>query len=178
MPLSDPSHRPWVLDQLRQACGGDLGRIRSVVDAGAGLGGWEGFLKPWLTGARWTAIEIWAPYTDRFLLRHRYHQVITADLADLDPFPPADLIIFGDVLEHMPADRAAAVWEKARAAGWRLVLGIPVRCYPQGEDQGNPYEAHVSTWTTGSVLATFGGIYAHQANPDTGAFIAEGQAAL
>jgi hypothetical protein len=68
------------------------------------------------------------------------------------------------------------VWNRAWRSSWRLVLGIPVTEYPQGEAEGNPYEAHVSTWSPESVLASFAGIYAHQCNAVTGAFIAEGEA--
>lgn len=72
MPLSDPSHRPWVLEQLRP----DLDQICTVVDVGAGFGGWREFLGPWIhPRARWAAVEIFEPYVERFLLRERYHQV-------------------------------------------------------------------------------------------------------
>lgn len=178
MAMSDPSHRPWVLHQLRDACGGDLGRIRSAVDAGAGLGGWKEFCGPWFGDCRWTAVEIHQPYVDRFIMQYRYANVLVCDLRDLDPFPPADVVFFGDVLEHMPADDAVKVWDRAREVSWRLVLGIPVREYPQGESLGNPHEAHLATWYTPTVLASFTGIYAHAENADTGAFIAEGKMSL
>ena len=176
MPMSDPSHRPFVLEQLRAAFGGDLNTVTSVIDVGAGFGGWREFLGPWLPRSRWTAIEIWEPYVDRFLLRYRYQDVLVADVRDLDPFPAADLIIFGDVLEHMPAHDARLVWDRARAVAHRLVIGIPVRPYPQGECEGNPYEAHITDWNHGTVENWFPGIYAAQCNTDTGAFLAEGQA--
>jgi hypothetical protein len=174
MPMSDPSHRPWVIKRLREAAGGDLGRVRSVIDVGAGFGGWREFAGPWMPNSRWTAVEIWQPYMERFMLPNRYHQVHCADVRLLDPFPRADIVIFGDVLEHMPAQDAAAVWYRARAVSWRLVIGIPVRPYPQGASQGNPFEAHVADWTEWQVRNTFDGIYAQSVNPDTGAFLAEG----
>jgi|HubBroStandDraft_6_1064221.scaffolds.fasta_scaffold1051723_2 hypothetical protein len=177
MPMSDPSHRPWVLEHLRLAYPGALSLMTGqVVDVGAGFGGWREFLGPHLPRSRWTAVEIWKPYVDRFMLADRYHQVITGDVRDLDPFPPADVVIFGDVLEHMPAGDARQVWDRARAVAWRLVLGIPVRHYPQGESQGNPWEAHVTHWNPSSVEGFFPGIYARSCNVDTGAFLAEGLA--
>jgi hypothetical protein len=121
-------------------------------------------------------VEIWEPYCERFLLKHRYGTVLNADLRDLDPFPAADVVFLGDVLEHMDAADAIKVWNRAWRSSWRLVLGIPVTEYPQGEAEGNPYEKHVSTWSAESVLASFAGIYAHQCNAVTGAFIAEGEA--
>lgn len=177
MPMSDPSHRPWVVDQLRHATGGNLAAITSVIDVGAGGGGWRLFLGPWLPRSRWTAVEIFEPYVDRFMLASHYHDVIVGDVRDLDPFPPADVIILGDVLEHMTRDQARLVWDRARAAAWRVILGIPVRPYPQGESQGNAWEAHiVDDWTDASVKASFPGIYAWSVNQDTGAYIAAGEA--
>jgi hypothetical protein len=150
--------------------------IETVVDVGPGCGSWRIFLGPWLPQSRWTAVEIHQPYVDRFLLAHHYHDVIVADVRDLDPFPACDLVIFGDVLEHMPAADALAVWGRARAVSSRLVLGIPVRHYPQGPWEGNDHEAHITTWDDGSVRATFDGIYAGTCNGDTGAYLAEGLA--
>lgn len=173
--MSDPSHRPWVLDQLREIPGGLTG-IKTVVDVGAGFGGWREFLGPHMPASRWTAVEIWEPYAERFMLEHRYHQVIIGDVRELVPFPAADLVIFGDVLEHMPAGDAVTVWARALAAASRLVIGIPVRPYPQGASQGNPYEAHVADWSDYTVQKMFAGIYAGQAGADTGAYLAEGLA--
>jgi hypothetical protein len=163
-----------VLNHLQS--GGELGKIRTVVDVGPGCGSWRIFLGPHMPASRWTAVEIHEPYVDRFLLAHHYQQVIVADVRDLDPFPAGDLVIFGDVLEHMPAADALAVWDRARASCWRLVLGIPVRHYPQGEWEGNPHEAHITTWDDHSVRQAFDGIYAGVTNGDTGAYLAEGLA--
>jgi hypothetical protein len=174
--MSDPSHRPWVLDQLRDACGGDLNQVSTVTDVGAGFGGWREFAGPWMPRSRWTASEIFEPYVDRFMLQHRYHQVHVGDVRALDPFPASDVVIFGDVLEHMPAADAITVWERARAVAWRLVIGIPVRPYPQGESEGNPWEAHITDWHPTLVENCFPGIYAASCNVDTGAFIAGGKA--
>jgi len=172
--MSDPSHRPFVLQQLIGAAWG-RDRIRSAVDAGTGFGGWQAFAGPWWPNCTWTAVEIHEPYRDRFLYDFRYPGgVHIADLRDLDPYPQADVWFLGDVLEHMSAADAVKVWEKAREAAWRVVLGIPIRDYPQGEWGGNPHEAHVATWYTETVLRDLPGIYAHQANQDTGAFIAAG----
>lgn len=174
MPMSDPSHRPFVLQQLLGAAG-DPARIRSAVDAGTGFGGWEAFMHPWWPNSQWTAIEIYKPYVDRFLLEFRYRGgVLNTDIRDLDPYPRADVWFLGDILEHMPVPDAIKVWEKAREAAWRVVLGIPIREYPQGAWEGNEHEAHVATWTTETVLRDLPGIYAYQANADTGAFIASG----
>lgn len=172
MPYSDRSLRPWIASRLR-----DLGVMTdSVVDVGAGAGTARGFYGRLFPGARWTAIEVWEPYVTEFRLEDRYDRVIAADVRHIE-FPAAGLVLFGDVLEHMPADDAVRVWDRARAVSSWLVIGVPVLDYPQGEVCGNPYEAHQHQWTTESVLASFAGITDH-AGPlpgsTVGAFIAQG----
>lgn len=171
MPLSDHSHRPWLLDRLREQC--DLSKIRSVVDVGAGLGGYREFLQPFTTSAKWTAIEIFEPYVDRFLLRYRYNDVIVADVREIT-LPEADIYILGDVIEHMPRQDAYDVWEKALASSWLTVLALPVQHYPQGELEGNPWEAHVETWSDEQVWQELGGCINGHVNEWTGTYIARG----
>ena len=175
MPHSDEALRPWILTQLQQVT--DLASARAVVDVGAGAGTWLDFLRPHMPAARFTAIEIWEPYLAAYALRDRYDEVILGDARTLDPLPGADLYVFGDVLEHMPAADAVALWDRARrVAGW-LVINLPVRRYDQGALFGNPHEEHVHHWDVASVLDRFAGIISSNegAPPSVvGAFIAKG----
>ena len=157
---------------------GVLPSARSVVDVGAGAGTWLDFLKPHLPAARFTAIEAWEPYLSMYGLWERYDEVILAD-ARTTALPEADLYVFGDVLEHMPAPDAVALWDKARAVAAWLVINLPVRRYEQGALNGNPHEVHHHHWDTASVLESFGGIISsHDGFPETGsvvgAFVAKG----
>jgi hypothetical protein len=172
MPLSDHRHRPWMLAQLQAET--DLSTIRTVVDVGAGFGGYREFLQPFTPVANWTAIEVFEPYVDRFLLRYRYATVMVADVRTVDPLPSADIYLLGDVVEHMPRSDAYDLWEKVLASCWRAVVSLPIVPYPQGEAEGNPYEAHVETWSTEQVYGELGGIIAGHVNEVTGAFIAKG----
>lgn len=177
MPHSDGSMRPWVLEQLR---GMGLDGFGRVVDVGAGSGAWRDYLGPAAPAARWTAVEIWESYVGEFGLAERYDEVVLADVRELDPLPPADLYIFGDVLEHMTRGDAIKVWERARAVAQVLVINLPVLDYPQGEVGGNPHEAHLHQWDTASVLAGFAGIVASSGpvpGSTVGAFIARGNGA-
>lgn len=172
MPYSDGSLRPWVAAQLAEAGVTPA----SVVDVGAGAGeGWD-FYAPLWPGAAWTAIEVYAPYVPAFGLERKYGRVLVGDVR-LMPLPAADLYLFGDVLEHMPAADAVALWDRARRVAAHLVIGIPVEPYPQGPVYGNPHEAHLHDWDVVSVLASFAGITSF-AGPlpgsRTAAFIAAG----
>lgn len=173
VPYSDGTLRPWVAAQLAAA-----GVVpRTVVDVGAGAGEGRDFYAPLWPGASWTAIEVYAPYVPAFGLARAYDLVIVEDVRAVDPLPAADLYLFGDVLEHLPAADAVQVWDRARAVASWLVIGIPVGEYEQGPAYGNRHEAHLASWDVPGVLAAFTGITSH-AGPLPGgrvaAFVARG----
>jgi hypothetical protein len=138
------------------------------------MGGWRQFSGPWMPACRWTAIEIWEPYSERFRLQSLYSEVIIADVRELDPLPRADLYFLGDVLEHMEPGDSVRTWNRVREACWRVILGIPVEYTPQGECLGNPHEAHLSHWSVEGIYAEMPGITGHVRNDWNGAFLAEG----
>ena len=53
-----------------------------------------------------------------------------------------DLIIFGDVLEHMTVEDAQAVVDYARDRCDNMLIAVPF-LYEQGAKNGNPYEIHL-----------------------------------
>lgn len=108
----------------------------------------------------WTAVEIWAPYIQEYDLKLKYDRVINGDIRDYqfveDADPRYDLIIFGDVLEHMPEDDARALILKAKQHFRWILVSIPIVHAPQGEVNGNPYEAHVKHWGFEEMHAAMG----------------------
>ena len=175
MPISAPACRRWVLGQLqeREAAGVPF---KGIVDVGAGMGIVKHFYGPWFPAAAWLAIEIWEPYVHRFALDVTYGgNVLVGDVRQV-ALPQADVYFFGDVLEHMPAEDAVAVWDRARALSRWLVWNGPVTYYPQGSYDGNPHEEHVFHWSPELVLASFAGIEAQAYSGPVGAFIARGLA--
>lgn len=135
-----------------------------IVDVGAGAGGWHRAVAPSVPGARWTAVEVWEPYITRFRLADRYDQVVQQDVRTLDWAALApDVVIAGDVLEHMTTEEAVALVDAAFAAGARaVVVAIPIIHYPQGESHGNPFERHVrDDWTDEEVRATWAPVACH-----------------
>lgn len=135
---------------------------RSLLDVGAGCGT---YARPWCGQADppyLIGVEAWRPYVGRFDLNMLYDQVIVRDIRDLFPseWPRVDVVVLGDVLEHMTREDAVRVWELARYAARKAVyLSIPVVHSPQGHINGNPFEQHVvEDWSVASVLSAFEGI--------------------
>jgi len=116
--------------------------IEKVLDVGAGSGTYGHMLVDNVD--RIEAVEIWHPYIVEYYLLDLYADVHLIDARDIEPefFGEFDLVIFGDVLEHMTSKEALEVWECASTAKYGLI-SVPIVHWPQGEVEGNPYEVHV-----------------------------------
>lgn len=132
---------------------------RGIWDIGPGEGTYYDLIEDKESGDifcgnfyQWTAVEIWPDYIDKYNLRDKYDLVYNDDVRKVS-FPywsdnqGRDLIIFGDVLEHMDEDDARLVIMRAKKSFRNILVSIPIIHAPQGEVNGNPYEAHVKHWT-------------------------------
>lgn len=128
-----------------------------IVDVGCGDGTYRDLMK-WTnvdSYSYWVAVEVWEPYIEQFRLEDKYDLVINKDVRNITFVPytmsMADnkrrLIIFGDVLEHMPEDDARQLIVKAKENFRWILVSLPIIHAPQGEVNGNPYEAHIKHWT-------------------------------
>jgi hypothetical protein len=141
---------------------------RSVLDIGAGSGTYGKLMRQIAPDAYLVGVEAWEPYIDRFKLTTLYDQVVCEDVLRFIDRPPhglprVDVVILGDVLEHVTQDHARDVWSAALVAARKAVyLSIPIIHYPQGHEEGNPFEEHVvDDYTHERVLDTFPGITWH-----------------
>ena len=171
MPYSDGSLRPWILRRIQTRL--DVALPIQIVDVGAGAGLNREYLGPYLPTSHWTAIEVWEPYIERFSLPLYYDTVIRADAREID-LPPADLYIFGDVLEHMPKEDALELWERARKVSRFVAASLPIVHYPQGAVDGNPYEEHVHHYSVHEFVIDFPGITDSAYGEVVGSFWAQG----
>lgn len=149
MPYSDAEGKDAALAWYEQI------RPRSVIDVGAGSGTYTRELRdnsPWK--GRWTAVEAWEPYVDRFGLRSLYNAVVVSDARHLPAsFYRTDLVIAADVLEHMARADAMALLDKIRAHAANLIVSVPVLHLDQDAVYGNPYERHIDHWTAAAMRA-------------------------
>lgn len=150
MPFSDGQGKDTALDWYRRI------KPASVVDVGAGCGTYAKLMRP-AHSARWTAVEAWEPYAAKFDLIDHYDEIRIADARDLDSTTfAADLVIAGDVLEHMTHDEARKLLGTIRAAAANLIVSIPVLHLNQDAVYGNPFERHIDHWSFGQMLAELG----------------------
>jgi 2-polyprenyl-3-methyl-5-hydroxy-6-metoxy-1,4-benzoquinol methylase len=168
MGFSDPTNKPWTQEKIIEL------KPTTVLDVGAGQGVYLDLIRQGLgAGVVVNAVEVWQPYIDQFDLENRYDKLFAMDVRDLTNFA-YDLIILGDVLEHMSEDSAVELWNRISQQARHAIISIPIIHYHQDAINGNPYEVHVEEdWNTERVLKTFKGIVEHKEFPVTGVFIAK-----
>lgn len=166
MPYSNPETNNFVLCNTRNL------NIRRALDLGPGSGTYANLLLPSIPKLKLDAVEVWEPYIHEFRLPTLYRQVAHADVRNHDNFD-YDLVIFGDILEHMTKFEAKKIWDKVSTQASFAIICIPVIHYPQGASE-NPYEAHIKDdWTHEEVLDSFSHITQYFLGTETGAYLAE-----
>ncbi|MDW3206541.1 MAG: class I SAM-dependent methyltransferase [Alphaproteobacteria bacterium] len=137
----------------------DEGIVRRVLDIGAGSGTYSNLLRAHMPGSEWHAVEIWEPYVTEYDLASKYDHVHCVDARLCDPGKLAsqfDLVFCGDVLEHMEKEDAQKLIDRLLSVSKLILISIPIVHYPQGEEHGNPYEAHVKDdWSHDEVIDSF-----------------------
>jgi len=115
--------------------------IKTIVDVGPGEGTYYNLLGK---DYEWIGVEAFQPYVEEYKLRDKYDKIIVADVNDID-LPEGDLIIFGDVLEHMSKEQAVLLLDRASKYK-HVIASVPIGEWPQGAVNDNEYEIHRATW--------------------------------
>lgn len=165
--MSSAEGKSWIKERIGLlASAGPL----AIVDVGPGVGTYAKLLAG-PDVKRIVGIEVWEPYVTTYRLRDYYDDLIIGDVRTVS-IPPTDVVILGDVAEHMSAGEALDVWRRcADAARCAVYLSIPVVHYPQQPIEDNPYEVHVEEdWSHDKVLAHFAGIGASWVGAEVGVY--------
>ena len=147
MPTHNPNVNPWVIEMLKK-----LSPSR-VVDMGCGSGEYGEMIAGCLEDCTVIGVEIYEPYLRAFPnLKKYYSKVILGDIRDEihenDIY--GDLIIFGDVLEHLPKEDVHPLLREAvKKFGYIMItspIGFTRQTRPKvGDDISfkNIYERHL-----------------------------------
>ena len=168
MPTSDPANKLWSMRRIKEL------NPKTVLDVGTGMGDYLELIKTYLSSdIAVDGVEVWEPYVKEYALEKRYDKLFIQDVREMVEFS-YDLVILGDVLEHMPEDDAVKLWEAISKQAKHALISIPIGHHPQGAWGGNPYEVHhEEDWSTERVLEAFPGIIEHKEFDITGVFIAK-----
>jgi hypothetical protein len=161
---SQGENKDWFINKIKEL------NPSSILDIGAGKG-YYGSIAKSLEIKKIHAVEIWEPYIKEFDLHSIYDHIFLADVRKFEDFN-YDLVIFGDVLEHMSEQDAVDIYNKALNSAKNVFFSLPIIHYPQGCDAGNPYEEHiVEDWGHERVLKAFPNIYDWKTYEVTGSYL-------
>ena len=110
-------------------------RNSTILDVGACDGKWRRLLPEY---PNMDAVEAFEPNLTRL---QGYRSVFHSDICDFS-YEWYDLIIFGDIVEHLSVEAAKNELEYARDRCRDMIVAVPFR-YEQGAIYGNPYEVHI-----------------------------------
>lgn len=120
----------------------------TCLDVGSCDGNWQSRLGDYLI---MDAVEIWQANIDYHKLNDRYRECWCKDIADFE-YEHYDLILFGDVIEHMSVEQAQKAIEYARTRCKEMIIAVPF-LYRQGPMYGNQYERHIQEDLTPEIFS-------------------------
>ena len=117
-----------------------------ILDVGAGGGTYYHLLGKQYN---WSAVEIWhdtAMYLSKF-----YNTVFEGSITDFWYHDEYDLVIFGDVIEHLEVEDAQECIARAKQHAKAILIALPYD-NPQGAIYGNEAEIHRQTGMTPEIF--------------------------
>jgi len=142
-------------------------QVDTVLDVGPGSGIYCDLIRQIKPEATISAVEIFEPYIARYKLQEKCDQVYLGDIRSL-PLRAYDLIILGDVLEHLEKDNAIVTWKYLKERTKFLWLSLPVSPFrpwfrgyghhgqPEADYVENISEKHLYEWEYLELTDTLG----------------------
>ena len=136
MPISTSYFKQQTKDYILDK----YGRSVKILDIGAGAGAYYDMLSA--EGYNnLDCVEAFENYIVDYKLKEKYKNVILGDVTKLDiDFDKYDLIILGDVLEHIQLEDAKVLLNKMKRSN--VLIGVPFNS-PQGIHFDNTFEIHL-----------------------------------
>lgn len=115
---------------------------KTAVDVGAGNGNIGKMIKGIDENCHIIGVEIFGPYIEQFKIYEIYDRIIIDDIKNVINTLSGDLIIFGDVLEHMNKEEAMNIISVAVKNFKHIIINAPCGFMSQEEVNENKYEIH------------------------------------
>ena len=168
MPHSTNIFKQEIVDFVKNK----FNKTSTVLDIGAGSGTYADFFRDHFYGM--DGVEIFEPYVDQFALREKYKNLFIQDATTFD-FNYYDLIIVGDILEHIEESEGIKFIESIYEKCNDLIIGIPFNS-EQGVYYDNKYEIHLQpNLTNESFLEKYKGFRPLCIRYDYGIYIKDNQ---
>lgn len=109
-----------------------------VLDVGAGCGTYWNLLHNDFRLI--DAVEVFKPNIEKYKLKQKYHRVYNMNIKDFK-YGNYDIIIFGDIIEHLDIKEAQEVLKYALSRCEEIIVAVPYEL-EQDEVDGNIHEIH------------------------------------
>jgi autotransporter strand-loop-strand O-heptosyltransferase len=143
-----PHSYEFFKDDIKKWFITNVPKHKRILDVGPGVGTYSNLLRS--HGYRIDAVEIYAPYVQKYDLINKYDNVFIGDICKFD-FKDYDFIIFGDVIEHLHKEDAIELHERLIKQKKEFLYAVPWMM-EQGEHEGNIHETHHQPDLTPDVL--------------------------
>lgn len=140
-----PHSYPYFKQDVKKFIESKVGKYKKVLDVGPGQGTYADLLD-----YEMDCVEIYEPYIHQFELNKKYKKVICDDIMNVD-ISKYDLIILGDVLEHLSVRNAQKLIYNIMNSGKECLVAVPYMM-EQGEWGGNIHETHLQPDLTPEVM--------------------------
>ena len=133
-----PTSYKYYKNDIKAYLEGKFTENARILDVGAGEGTYFNYLGDYFKVM--DAVEVFKPNIDKYKLQDKYNKVYNVDIKDFK-YDFYDIIIFGDVIEHLSVEDAQNVLKYAYNMCDEMIVAVPYQ-YEQGEEYGNVYEIH------------------------------------
>lgn len=144
MATSYATYKKEITDYLKSNFDSNV----KILDVGAGQGTYLPFLQDYFKNIE--AVEIFKPNIVLYRLKKRYKEVYNVDIKDFK-YDYYDIIIFGDVIEHLEVKDAQEVLKYALNRCKEMIVAVPY-LNPQGIEEENIYEIHKQDDLTDEIM--------------------------
>ena len=120
----------------------------TVLDVGAGEGTYHKYLGDYFKNM--DAVEVFEPNIKRWELEKKYREVYSVNILNFK-YSKYDIIIFGDIIEHLKVRDAQKVLKYAYDMCDEMIVAVPYMC-PQGIEEDNVYEIHKQDDLTSEIV--------------------------
>jgi 2-polyprenyl-3-methyl-5-hydroxy-6-metoxy-1,4-benzoquinol methylase len=125
--------------------------ISTALDVGCGRGIIGSLLRIYREPSRVVGLDMFDPYIDFCKKLGVYTELIKQDLRK-PPLPfrdnEFDLSVAFEVIEHLRKEDGASLLRELERVSRTVIISTPNHYFHQSEYEGNPYQEHLSRWTT------------------------------
>ena len=146
MPWNDPEIQKVMLNHIVKNY---KPATIAILDVGPGIGTFGKHLHPHFYI---DCIEIFELYLYKYKLYEKYNNIMWGNIKDFTKYERYNLVIVGDVFEHMTEEDARTALDNMKKGVDEIVISLPYESQ-QGEECGNPYEIHIQDYLTPEIIS-------------------------